>query len=180
MKHLPSALTFIRLLAAPLLLAMEPLSRSFIVLYLVCGLSDMLDGYLARRTGTESRWGARLDSIADFVFIAVMAVVLLPLIGLKPYVWLWIGGILLLRMLSMTVALVKFRSFAMLHTYANKITGFLLFLVPLFLSVMSSSVPAVVLCAVATASALEELVIMVTSRELDFNCKGLLFARPKR
>ena len=45
--------------------------------YLIAGLTDMLDGILARRWGVESKFGARLDSLADFVFVLAVGYKLL-------------------------------------------------------------------------------------------------------
>ena len=52
----------------------------------------MADGTIARKTKTVSEFGARLDTVADFVFVAVCLVKILPLIHLS--VWLWIFIIL--------------------------------------------------------------------------------------
>ena len=38
----------------------------FYILYLFCGLTDMIDGAIVRKTGAVSKFGARLDTIADF------------------------------------------------------------------------------------------------------------------
>ena len=49
-----------------------PLSSAwFYVLYLFCGLTDMIDGTIARKTGAVSKFGEKLDTAADFVFMAV-------------------------------------------------------------------------------------------------------------
>ena len=42
----------------------------FFVLYIVAGITDMIDGAVARRTGTVSAFGARLDTVADIVLVA--------------------------------------------------------------------------------------------------------------
>ena len=56
------------ILCLPLLLV-EAMTVPFWVLYVIAGTTDMLDGFLARRWGVESKFGARLDSLADFVFV---------------------------------------------------------------------------------------------------------------
>lgn len=47
-------------------------STPFYILYMICGLSDVLDGIIARKTNTASSFGARLDTIADFIFVTVL------------------------------------------------------------------------------------------------------------
>ena len=69
MKHIPNILSASRIaLCLPLLLA-DAMTVPFWVLYVTAGTTDMLDGFLARRWGVESKFGARLDSLADFVFV---------------------------------------------------------------------------------------------------------------
>ena len=64
-------ITCIRILCAAALAFLPALSRSFYAVYLVAGVSDMLDGFVARRTNTASSLGARLDTLADFAFASV-------------------------------------------------------------------------------------------------------------
>lgn len=47
MKYLPNALTLLRIVLCVPLLFLRPFSVWFFVLYTICGISDMLDGYLA-------------------------------------------------------------------------------------------------------------------------------------
>ena len=52
----------------------------FYTLYLFCGLTDMVDGRIARMTGAANRFGARLDTVSDFIFLLVCSVRLLPIL----------------------------------------------------------------------------------------------------
>ncbi|MBO6094368.1 MAG: CDP-alcohol phosphatidyltransferase family protein, partial [Oscillospiraceae bacterium] len=64
-------ITFFRITAGIALFFCPMFSPAFYVLYIVAGLSDMLDGFVARKTDTVSEFGSRLDTIADFVLVAV-------------------------------------------------------------------------------------------------------------
>ena len=55
-----------------LLLFLTPKSPVFFAVYSLTGLTDALDGWLARKTGTASDFGARLDSIADLLFYGIV------------------------------------------------------------------------------------------------------------
>ena len=44
------------------------------VLFVVAGLTDYLDGYIARKTDTETQWGALLDLIADKLLVSLVMV----------------------------------------------------------------------------------------------------------
>ena len=80
-------LTGLRILCAALLLAFPTFSPAFWALYLSGGLSDMLDGPVARRTHTESALGARLDTVADFALLAACLVKLLPAVSVPRWVF---------------------------------------------------------------------------------------------
>ena len=69
MKHIPNILSASRIAWCLPLLLVDAMTVSFWVLYVIAGTTDMLDGFLARRFGVESKFGARLDSLADFVFV---------------------------------------------------------------------------------------------------------------
>ena len=100
----------------------------FWVLYAIAGMTDMLDGFLARRWGVESKFGARLDSLADFVFVLAAGYKLFPWLKLPATLWMMIGLIALVKASNaFSVYLVKQR-IEFLHTKANKLTGFLLFI----------------------------------------------------
>ena len=80
-------LTAARILGSILLLLFPVPSVGFTLLYLFCGLSDMIDGTVARRTHTASAFGARLDTAADISFFAVSFYKLLPHLHLPRWIW---------------------------------------------------------------------------------------------
>lgn len=131
----------------------------------------MLDGFIARKTNTISFFGARLDSIADFIMIMVFIIFLYPILNLSSVIIFWIVVIGVIRITSCCVAFAKYKAFAMLHTYANKITGLLLFVFPFFIN---SKISLYIICTVATASATEELLIHLSSKKLNINRKSIL------
>ena len=69
-----NTITFSRIAACIVLLFCPVFSPAFYVFYIAAGLSDMLDGFVARQTDTVSKLGTRLDTIADFVFVPVHSV----------------------------------------------------------------------------------------------------------
>ncbi len=121
----------------------------------------------------ESPFGAKIDSIADFVFAACAAIFVI--VNIKIPVWLWfcVSGIALLRFFSYGVGFCKYRTFASLHTYANKLTGALLFFAPVLYSSCGLTFTGILLCTAAFFSSLEELVITIKSKELKRDCKSV-------
>jgi len=128
MKQIPNILSASRIaLCLPLLLA-DAMTMPFWVLYVIGGTTDMLDGFLARRWGVESKFGARLDSLADFVFVIAVGYKLFPLLKLPTVLWMMIGLIAMVKIANAISSYVVKRRIAFPHTKANKLTGFLLFI----------------------------------------------------
>ena len=99
----------------------------FWVLYVITGTTDMLDGFLARRWGVESKFGARLDSLADFMFVLAVGYKLFPWLKLPAILWMMIALIAIVKIVNAISAYVIKHRIIYLHTKANKLTGFLLF-----------------------------------------------------
>ena len=128
MKRIPDLLSMSRIvLCLPLLLA-DAMTVPFWVLYAIAGMTDMLDGFLARRWGVESKFGARLDSLADFVFVLAVGYKLFPWLKLPTALWMMIGVIALVKVSNALSSYVVKHKIAFPHTKANKLTGFLLFI----------------------------------------------------
>ena len=126
--NLPNLLSASRIVLCLPLLLVDAMSIPFWVLYVIAGITDMLDGFLARRWGVESTFGARLDSWADFVFVLAVGYKLCPYLKLPATLWMMIGLVALVKILNIISSYVVKRRIQFLHTKANKLTGFLLFI----------------------------------------------------
>ncbi len=177
-KLLPNLITLFRLVFSPALLLFEPFSNRFLLLYVLLCASDFLDGYLARRWDVSSKLGARLDSAADFLFFGILLYLLFNNLCWPLWALIWIGGIVLLRLASLVIFYARFSQFAFLHSYANKVTGFLLLLFPLFLRFIGQDWTMLILCSTASISAIEEFLISLTSNEFDPNRKSIISKNP--
>jgi CDP-diacylglycerol--glycerol-3-phosphate 3-phosphatidyltransferase len=156
MKHLPNAITALRFVEAICLLFFGVESCAFWVIYFVCGLSDMADGYLARKLGCESKTGAMLDSLADLAFVICCCFKLIPVLAFPKWLWIWGGAIVVIKVINQISALVMYRRCVFPHTVANKVTGVLLFVgVPLTVF-LESIVPMVIIAVVPTFAAVQE------------------------
>ncbi len=157
-------ITLFRIVLSIALLFLSPLSIAFGILYLLCGLSDMADGFVARTTHTESETGAKLDSAADLIFVTISAVKLLPLVRLDAWLWIWTAAIALIKIAAMVLRFVRVHTFALPHSIANKLTGVLLFLLPLTLPLTDIRYPAALVCAVATFAAVQDILSLERSK----------------
>ena len=158
-------ITGMRILCSIVLLFCSPFSPSFYALYLVAGLTDMIDGPVARKTGTVSELGAKLDTTADFLFIAACLIKLLPLIPFSLWLWLWIGGIALIKAVNLLSGYIVQKRFVTMHTVMNKTTGILLFVLPLTVPVVALKYSAPVVCMAATFAAIQEGHYIRTGRD---------------
>ena len=164
-KHLANIVTGFRILGSLLLLFFPAFSLGFFITYLLCGFSDMIDGTIARKTNSASKFGSQLDTMADLVFVAVSLYKLLPAIHLPRWLWIWGGVIAVLKISSIIWGYVSKKQFLSLHTIMNKATGLLLFLLPLTLSFVELKYSSMAVCSIATFAALQEAVYVVAGWE---------------
>ena len=157
-KHRANIVTGCRILGSLLLLCFPACSFAFYITYLLCGFSDMIDGTIARKTNSTSQFGSQLDTMADLVFVAVSLCKLLPTIHLPGWLWIWGGVIAVIKISSIIWGYVSRKQFISLHTIMNKVTGLLLFLLPLTLSFVELKYSSIVVCSIATCSAIQEAV----------------------
>ncbi|KAJ50720.1 CDP-diacylglycerol--glycerol-3-phosphate 3-phosphatidyltransferase [Clostridium tetanomorphum] len=176
MKSLPNCISFSRIIFSLILIYTKPLSLDFYVIYIICGFSDIIDGFIARKIGTTSSFGAKLDSIGDMIMTAALLFLIYPILNLTTKIVIWIVIISIIRLSSMFVAMKKYKTFASIHTCGNKITGIVLFLFPIFIPYINTNVLMHIICVVASISAMEELIIQLTSTKLELN-KQSIFAK---
>ena len=160
-KQMANILTGVRILGSMLLLFVPVFSGAFYSLYLLCGFTDMIDGTVARMTGSASRFGEKLDTVADIVFVAAALIKFLPHLPIPLWLWIWGGGIAVIRIGNILLGYVFRKEFAALHTVLNKVTGLLLFLLPLTVPIVEFRVSSMTVCAAATVAAIQEGIYIV-------------------
>lgn len=165
-KHIANTITGFRILCSVIMLFFSAFSVPFYILYLFCGFSDMVDGTVARKTNSISEFGARFDSVADFIFLAVSLIKFLPLIHIPMWLWIWIAVIAIIKIGYIVWGFIFKKKLISLHTIMDKVTGALLFLFPLTLHLIEIKYSAVVVCAIATFSAIQEGYYIGTGREI--------------
>jgi len=155
-KYIANIITGSRIVFSLPLLFIPLSSALFYILYLFCGLTDMIDGTIARKTNSISKFGSQLDTIADFAFVLVSLFKLLPVIHIPGWLWIWGGVIAVIKISNIIWGYVSKKQFISMHTIMNKLTGLLLFLLPLTISFMELKYTAMVVCSIATFSAIQE------------------------
>ena len=155
-KHIANIITGSRIIFSLTLLVIPLSSAWFYVLYLFCGLTDMIDGVIPRKTNAVSSFGSKLDTAADFIFMAVCAVKILPIIYLPVLLWIWIAVIAIIKFANIVFGFIRIKKLVDYHTVLNKITGLLLFLLPLTLQYIEPTYSFAIVCIMATIAAIQE------------------------
>ena len=153
---LANSITFVRILCSIAILFCPVFSVAFYSLYIAAGLTDIADGWVARRTHTVSEFGSKLDTVADIIFVIACLFKLIPVMGTPTWLYVWIGIIALIKVINMVSGYVVQKQFVAVHSVMNKVTGILLFVFPLTYSFVGLEYSASVVCTIATFAAIQE------------------------
>jgi len=155
-KHIANIITSCRILCSMGILCFPAFSPGFYIMYFLCGFSDMIDGTIARKTNTVSEFGSTLDTVADFVFVVVCSIKLLPMIHIPVWLWIWIAVIAVIKTVNFARGLVCRKKLVDYHSVFNKATGLLLFLLPFTPQSVEPTYSFAVVCIIATIAAFQE------------------------
>lgn len=180
MINLPNTISLLRILMCPFLYFFAGDKIIFNTLYILVCLSDVLDGYIARKKGIVSEFGAKLDSLADFIFFIVLFMVFYikyPLL-LKD-ILLYLMGISSIRIFNLVFSYTKFKKIVTLHTILNKLTGLLLVLSFPFLDYSMSNIFIVLILIISFIASLEETLILILSKNINLDIKSIFCLKKK-
>lgn len=125
---IPNILSFYRLIAFPFILYFEinKLENLFVIFLVINLITDILDGFIARRFNMQTEFGARLDSIADVgtYILAIIGIFVFKATDFQPHL-LSFNIFISLFLISNIVSLIKFKRFPSLHLYSSKIGGYI-------------------------------------------------------
>ena len=127
----------------------------------------MIDGTVARKTNSDSEFGAQFDSVADFIFVAAAFITFLPFIHIPKWVWIWIVVIATIKISTIVWGFIYKKKFLSLHSIMNKATGVLLFLLPLTLPFVKTIYSLTAICVLATIAAIQEGYYIRIGRVMD-------------
>ena len=174
LKQIPNILSLSRIGFSAILpfIAGNPLW--FMAIYLLTGITDVADGYIARKYEWTSRTGALLDSLADTVFYLILLLILW--LQFTPVItdnWTWIVAVLLVKISAMVISAIRFHKVVFIHTLANKLFGLCgFFVIPLAVFNITQAIIKAFFIA-ALLPAVEELIILITSKFPDPNRKSI-------
>ena len=165
-KYIANIITSSRIIFSLPLLFIPLSSAWFYVFYLFCGFTDMIDGTIARKTGAVSKLGAKLDTIADFVFMLVCSLKILPLIRITLWLWVWIIIIASIKIFNIALVFIRKKKLISIHSVLNKITGFALFFLPLSLTFVETNYSVATICLLATIAVVQEVYLIAKGQEI--------------
>ena len=165
-KYIANIITGSRIIFS-LPLVFIPLSSAwFYVFYLFCGLTDMIDGAIARKTGAVSKFGASLDTVADFVFMFACSIKILPLMHIPVWLWGWIIIVALIKIFNIALVFIHTKKLISIHSVLNKTTGFALLLLPLSLTFVETTYGVATVCVLATIAVMQEVYFIAKGQEV--------------
>jgi CDP-diacylglycerol--glycerol-3-phosphate 3-phosphatidyltransferase len=179
LRQIPNLVSAVRILIAPLLfvLAFLQLEYWFLAALAFSGMTDLLDGYLARRLNLISPLGARLDSWGDFTIYTTMAAcawILWP--GLTQQMLLPYALILFSFLLPAWVGLVKFGKLTGYHTWSVKVAVLATYAGYFALYTGIAQWPFVVASWLCVIAGSEEILITLLLRRAHTDVRSLLAA----
>lgn len=133
----------------------EPFSKWFYLPYIIGGLSDVLDGIVARHFGQETKFGAKLDTFADIFFVSVILIKVWKTFHVPVRIYIWISGIALIKAINLISGIILYKQFVSEHTAMNKIAGVFVFAIPLCGGRLFD-VMIIITCFIATIAAVQE------------------------
>ena len=175
MKYVPNMISFMRLMLIIPLMLLVPFELPFMIIYVIAGVSDMIDGPIARKYNATSQFGAALDGGADVLLVLVVVFRIMPVIEISNWVIIWIVIAIIMKLSSTVIGYIRHRQIIFLHTYAGKFFIFMLFLFPVFYLFVEANTLLIILLILAMFVFAEDIYINATSTEADLNEKGILF-----
>ena len=166
-KYIANIITGSRIVLSLPLLFIPLTSAWFHALYLFCGLSDMIDGTVARTTKSQSEFGARLDTVSDFVLMTGALIKFVPHLHITVWLWVWISVIAMIKLGNAVWVFVRTKKLISPHTVPNKVAGLLLFLLPVTIRFIDLTYTLPIICIVATLAAIHEVYFTYSEKKYD-------------
>ena len=179
-KSVPDLLCYARLLLVPIVLALALSNLPFYagVALLAAGLTDMLDGIIARGWNIATAYGSRLDSIADTLMeVSAAAAVLILKPGIFTDHTLILGAWIAIEASSILLGWIKFRRIANLHLYLTKTAGVIAYAFVIYTLVIGyDEVFFYAAAALLLVSSLECLILQLFAPRVDEHMKSIYHA----
>ena len=173
-KHLANIITSVRIVLAPALFFFDTVTTGFLIIYLICALSDLLDGPVARKTNAEGILGSVLDTVGDFLMYLGMMKVLIVSGAVPGWAIFWIAGALIIHITSALIAGFRFGKFYFVHSLSGKLMGVAMFFVPFAFLIGIMTEHLIVTGIISSISAIEAVFIQLKTDSADMDVLSVL------
>lgn len=173
---LPNVISLLRIIVIVSSIFYITYEYVFLVMYLIAGLTDVLDGLMARLLKQQSSLDAKLDSFADMIFFGVLLTFVI--INRQDIMAFYLPAILFIavfKFVPIFLYIYRFKKLVIAHTTLNKITGLLLFLSPIVLIMYDISLYITILLVFAFITIIEEIAIACMVKEVDYDIHSILY-----
>lgn len=160
-KYLANIVTSSRILASVVLFLCSDFDNLYLGFYVYCGITDFIDGPIARKTGSASSLGAALDTIGDVLTYLSLVKILVMKGMIPPWILIWLGVMIVFGFVFAFFAKHKFNKFYLPHTYLGKTLGAFIFGLPIAVHFKFGEPWMIVICSVMTLVLLEIAYIQV-------------------
>ena len=162
-----NAITICRMILSLSLFLCPVFSVPFWIIYVAAGATDVLDGYIARKMDIASTLGSRLDTVADFIFFVACLIIFIPVLDIPVWLYVWVAVIAAIKMINIASTYMMHGRLMVAHTLMNKVSGFLLFILPMTFTSIELTYSSIVVCSIVTFAAVQEGHFMRTGRITD-------------
>ena len=183
LKTIPNILSISRLILIPAMVIPayyidnEPEARLiFLIMFIIIGVTDKLDGTLARYLNQTTALGAKLDTIADMVFYPLIALWLYRFeSGVVGEWWNLIYFLLALYFFKMVTGKIKFGYVPAFHTIGAKTFSASLYFFMIIAMLDSALAKSIFpfLCVIGFINQIEETYILLTRNSVDENIRSV-------
>lgn len=164
-KHIANIVTLSRVVGAIVLFFCNEINTLFLSVYVFCGLTDLIDGPIARKTGSSSALGATLDTVGDVMTYLALTKILIMKKLVPVWILIWILSAGVMFGCVSLISKHRFKKLYLPHTWLGKIFGGSVFVLPIAMTVMSEKIWMSVICGIATIHAFELLYIQLRSKD---------------
>ncbi len=172
-KHIPNIISSLRIAAAASLFFFTTISTSFLSIYLFCGVTDFVDGTLARKLNVASLLGAKLDTAGDVMTYCSLAKILIFHNLVPVWILIWMGIAVLGFLISAAIAKKRFGKFYFVHSLFGKILGASVFVMPFLINWFGEKIGLSIVCLIASIAAVESIIIQSKSKTAHLDVLSL-------
>ncbi|MBQ7596283.1 MAG: CDP-alcohol phosphatidyltransferase family protein [Clostridia bacterium] len=173
-KHLANIITSARIVGAAVLFFFNEVNVAFLCIYAFCGVTDLIDGPIARKTQSESSIGALLDTVGDVATYVALAKIMLSKHIVPAWAIWWYVPAAAAILCSGFIALKRFGRFFVVHSLFGKIMGGTAFLMPFALRAGLIIPCFAVMCVTASVSAVETAVLTLRSDDPEYEASSVI------